>query len=315
MTPDVAPYARILVEAGTAHPKLVVVDAGLATSMQTAAFRAAFPERYVNLGIAEANAVGFASGLARRGFHPVVHSFANFLARRAHDQIAVSVALPGLPVTLVGGSCSVFDGKNGPSHFAGDDLATFTTLPGFSVFEPADAVDLAAVLTAAADRPAYLRLRRYGMPVSIGAHPTARAPVRLVHDGGPDAVATIVAIGAMLDETLTACRILDDDGFAVDLFHILRIKPLDADLILASAHRTRCVVAVENHVAVGGGASLVEARVAPLGIRFCSLSLPDEFQPAGDPNWLLARCGLDATSLAERIADFLTQESASCIAT
>lgn len=306
-------YARALVDVGAADPAVFVVDAGLATSMQTELFGERFPNRYVNLGIAEANAVGYASGLARRGFKPVVHSFANFLARRAHDQIAVSVAIARLPVTFVGGSCGLFDGRNGPSHFAGDDLATFTALPGFRVYEPADGIDLSLALSEAVDGdgPAYLRLRRYGMPAAIGGA-EARGPVRHVYDGGPAALGTAVVIGNLLDEAITAIRILDDERVPLDLIHVVRIKPLEFAPILASANRTGRAIVIENHVAAGGGAQAVMAAMASAGIRTTLLTLPQRFLPAGDPRWLLGETGFDANSLAERIAAELIPEAASC---
>lgn len=302
-------YARALADIGAADPAVFVVDAGLATSMQTELFRERFPNRYVNLGIAEANAVGYASGLARRGFKPVVHSFSNFLARRAHDQIAVSVAIARLPVTFIGGSCGVFDGRNGPSHFAGDDLSTFTALPGLQVFEPADEIDLRYALAEAlgSGGPAYMRLRRYGMPRMIGSA-EGRGPVRHLHRGGPAALATVVVVGNLLEEAITAVRILGDEGAPLDLIHVVRIKPLDAAPILASAARTRRVMVIENHVSGGGGAQTVMAAMA--GIHTTLLTLPDRFLPAGEPRWLLAQAGLDANSLADRIAAELSREAA-----
>lgn len=308
---DVPHYARVLCDIAAANPAVFVVDAGLATSMQTGPCRAMFPERYVNLGIAEANAVGYASGLARRGFRPIVHSFSNFLARRAHDQIAVSIALPGLPVVLVGGSCGVFDGRNGPSHFAGDDLATFNALPDFRIYEPADAVDLEHAMLEAVNGtgPAYVRLRRYGMPSAIGDRESRNA-TRRVHAAGEAAAITVVAVGNLLDEALTAIRILADDGISADLFHVMRIKPTDAGPILTSAENSGRAVVIENHYAIGGGAQAIAAALASHGIKVSSFTLPERFLPAGDPRWLLAHTGLDANSLAERIAASLAVEPA-----
>lgn len=311
MTADVPLYASVLANLGARVPSLVIVDAGLSDSMQTSLFRERFPDRSVNLGIAEANAVGFASGLARRGFRPVVHSFSNFLARRAHDQIAVSAALPGLPIVFVGGSCGVFDGGNGPSHFAGDDLATFLALPGMHVFEPADALDLDWALEQAVslDGPSYLRLRRYGMPRLLGEG-SNRAPTRAVLSTPDPSRATLLAIGSMLDETLTAARILADEGAGVDLIHLMRLKPLETAPILASVRRSGLAVIVENHVQAGGGGQAVATALAGAGLRALILSLPDVFLPAGEPRWLLAETGLDATALADRILAELRMEAA-----
>lgn len=302
MSHDAPLYARALHDVGREHANTIVVDAGLATSMQTNLFQAAFPERYVNLGIAEANAVGYASGLARRGFRPIVHSFSNFLARRAHDQIAVSIALPKLPVLLVGGSCGVFDGRNGPSHLAGDDLATFTALPGFRVYEPADGDDLKDSLreAMAENGPSYLRLRRNGMRAG-NAEPKDGNGTHLIQ-AAEGAVVTVVVIGNLLDEALTAVRILADQHVRADLFHVVRIKPLAIERLTASATRSRRTVVIENHCAVGGGAQAVTAALAGHGISISCFTLPDCFLPAGDPRWLLAQAGLDAISLSDRIA-------------
>jgi transketolase len=307
-------YAPLLTALGGRDERVVVVDAGLGSSMQTGQFRAAFPRRYINLGIAEANAVGFSSGLARRGLRPFVHSFSNFLARRAHDQIAISVVVPGLPVTFVAGSCGVFDGRNGPSHFAGDDLAGMCALPGMTLFEPADAADLATVLewAHASVGPVYLRLRRNGMPQAIGNPRQSRGAVRLIQLGPASPVVTVVAIGAILDEAVTSCRILVDHGIVPELFHVLRIKPLDGSTILASARNTGRIVVIENHVAHGGCAGDIAALAAGEGIRFDALTLPDNILPAGDPRWLLTHCGLDATSIAERISTLLISKSEPC---
>ncbi len=309
-------YAPLLESLGGVDKRIVVVDAGLGTSMQTGAFKARYPERYVNLGIAEANAVSFASGLARRGLRPFVHSFSNFLARRAHDQIAMSVVAGALPITYVAGSCGVFDGRNGPSHFAGDDLAAVCALPGMTAYEPADAVDLDGALKAAVayDGPTYIRLRRNGMPQSIGDCGRHTAPTRLIRLSDAVPEVTIVAIGTMLDEALIACKILLDHGVTAELAHVLRLKPLDPAEILASARRTRRVVAIENHVAHGGAATNVAAILAEAGISvdFASLTLPDEILPAGDQRWLLARCGLDATSIAERVIALQSTKGVPC---
>lgn len=300
-------YGELLVEIGRDHPDVVVLDAGLGSSMDTAGFQAAYPDRYVNLGIAEQNAVGVAAGLAREGYTPMLHSFANFLARRAHDQIAVSVAWPGVPVKLIAGSCGLWDGRNGPSHTGYDDLATVANLPGMFVAEPADQAQTRQLLSDALAHPgpAYVRLRRHGMPRDVARRPLDGGTVVARQAPGRPAC-TVVAAGSMLAEALYAARLLGDGGTAVDLIGVSSLTHADLDPVLESAARSGVVVVVENHAPHGGFADLVAAAVSPLGHGLHRLTLPREFLPAGDPDWLLAHCGLSGPQLADRITTILT---------
>jgi transketolase len=302
LTAGLTGYGDMLFELGADRSKLVVIDAGLGTSMQTARFARAFPDRYFNLGIAEQNAVGVASGLARRGFVPLVHSFSNFLARRAHDQVALSVAWPACGVKLIGGSCGVFDGRNGPSHFAFDDLAVMSALPGVFVAEAADWRQLRDVLATAVDfpGPAYLRVRRNGAPADLVPEAEPCIGTITVRQQ-PRALVTIVAGGSILAEVILASHLLVDVGLPVDVVHVSVLRPLDAAPIIASARRTGSVVVVENHCATGGFGDAVGRVLGPLGVRHQQFALPDAFLPAGDPEWLLGLCGLDGPTLAHRI--------------
>lgn len=291
-------YAAFLEEVGALEPATVVVDAGLATSMQTSRFAAAFPERYVNLGIAEQNAVGVASGLARRGFVPLVHSFGNFLARRAHDQVAVSVGWPGVNVKLVAGSVGLYDGRLGASHLATDDLATMTALPRVLVAEPATLGQTRALLLRAVrhDGPVYLRIRRHGWPARDRVELTDAGTV-VVHEAH-GARCTLIAGGSMLGETLDAAALLARDGIPADVIHVAVVQPLDAQPIIAAVERTGKVLVVENHGPVGGFGDAVARVLGPLGVRLIRLAIPVGQVPAGGPAFLLEHCGLDAVGIA-----------------
>lgn len=295
-----ADYEEILLEIAGGLSSAVVLDAGLATSMKTQLFREAFPDRYFNLGIAEQHAVSLASGLARRGFVPLLHTFSNFLARRAHDQIALSVCWPGCNVKLIAGSCGVFDGRNGPSHMATDDLAAMMALPGMLVVEPGDQRQTRGLLRRiiAARGPAYVRLRRHDVPRDLlPDHPD---------DGGTHVVqrrdgarVTLVIAGSLLGEGLLATKMLNDRRVLVDALHVAVLKPFDDEPVVRSAARTRLVVTLENHVASGGISDAVNRVIGPMGVRQLRRALPDRFIPAGDPAWQLAHCGLDAASIAD----------------
>lgn len=299
------PYGDMLTALGEREPRTVVLDAGLATSMQTSGFAARFPDRYFNLGIVEQHAVGLAAGLARRGLVPLVHSFSNFLARRAHDQIAVSVAWPGCNVKLIGGSCGIFDGRNGPSHQAIDDLAAMAALPGLAVMEPGDQHQTRTLLAHAVAMagPVYLRLRRFGAPADLtgGADPTR--PIMLEEPGR--AVATLVACGSMLEIALEAAHILADAGRPVELLQVAVLRPLDTTLLAASAARTGAVAIVENHTTSGGFGSIIAEALGPLGVRLQRIGLPSAFLPAGAPAWQADAAELSAEAVAYRVAMFV----------
>jgi transketolase len=301
-------YESILLELGGGDPRVLVLDAGLGTSMRTELFRRACPERYFNLGIAEQNAVGVASGLARRGFVPLVHSFSNFIARRAHEQVALSVAWPRCNVKLIGGSCGLFDGRNGPSHMAIDDLSAMAALPGMTVVEPGDAGQTRAMLAMllSGDGPAYLRLRRNGPDAALlSPGDAARATAGLRRHDAPRC--TLVSCGTMLEETLAAAHILETGGVPFDLIHVAVLAPLDATAIVDSALRSRCVITVENHAASGGFGDAVARAIGPRGIPHARLALPDRLVPAGDAGWQLAWCELDASSIARRVEAFMKE--------
>ncbi|HEX8451649.1 MAG TPA: transketolase C-terminal domain-containing protein [Longimicrobium sp.] len=296
-------YEQILLEVGGADPGVLVLDAGLATSMRTHLFARAFPERYFNLGIAEQNAVGVAGGLARRGWIPLLHTFSNFVTRRAHDQLALSVAWPGCAVGVVGGSCGVFDGRNGPSHMAVDDLSAVSALPGMWVAEPGDLRQTRELLgrLVRLGGPGYLRVRRFGAPHDLLGAPLPPGGT-VVARPRPDARCTLVSCGTLLGEVLRAAELLEARGVAAEVVHAAVLKPLDAAPILESAARTGMLATVENHVAAGGWGDAVARHAGPRGIPHLRLAIPDAYVPAGDPAWQLAWCGLDAESVAARVA-------------
>lgn len=301
MTTDFG-YAAALRDIGERYPLVVCLDAGLATSTHTHAFATAFPERYLNLGIAEQNAVGVASGLARRGMVPILHSFSNFLARRALDQIAISVACARANVKLVATTCGIHDGRNGPSHTAFEDLATMGSLPTMRVIEPGDGHQTRAHLDAIVREPgpAYLRIQRHGLPDVLAPELDERGSVLLRVQ--PDAACTLVLCGSMLAEGLRAAQLLDDHGASPEIVHCSVLQPFDGKPVLDSALRTRRVITVENAPASGGFGDAVARLLGPLGIAHERLHLRREFMPAGSPQWLLRHNGLDAESIANRVS-------------
>lgn len=301
-------YAAALHEIGARHPRVVCLDAGLATSTHTQVFASAFPERYFNLGIAEQNAVGVASGLARRGFVPVLHSFSNFLARRALDQIAISVACAQANVKLVATSAGIHDGRNGPSHTAFEDLATMASLPAMRVIEAGDGRQTRAHLEAIvrSSGPAYLRVQRYRLPDVLVPELGDAAMTMIL--AAPQAVCTLVLCGSMLATGLQAVQMLVDRGVRLEVVHCSVLQPFDGELVRASALRTRRVITVENGPEAGGFGDAVARVIGPLGISHQRLHLRREFPPAGSSAWLLRHNGLDPESIAAAVVAKTTGE-------
>jgi transketolase len=290
-----APYRDALVALGERDPRVVVLGADLAGSTETDGFRARFPDRFFNLGVAEQNAVGVAAGLAMEGFVPFFHSFGVFTTRRPYEQVCVQVAMHRTNVKLVG-ALPGLSSRLGATHQAIDDLSLMRTLPGMTVVDPADATEMIQVLGAAADHdgPFYFRMMRREVPVLFDAgtyrFETGRAV--LVEDG-PDV--TLVSTGSMLRTVLEASSLLAGESVRASVLHVPTLKPIDADAIAGRAAATGALVTAENHLVTGGLGSavaevLAERRPAPLE----RVGLRDTFAAPGTAEHLLARYGMAA---------------------
>lgn len=306
MAARIPEYDFLLEEIGKRNARVVCLDAGLGSAMKTERFARSFPKRYYNFGIAEQNMVGVASGLARRGFIPIVHSLSNFLTRRALDQIAVSVAWPHCNVKFIGGSCGLFDGRNGPSHMAQEDMGVMASLPGMMVAEPGDQKQTEELMDMLIEHkgPAYMRLRRHGVPNSISAKGNGGDGTILLQSFTAPSC-TLIICGTMLEEGLTASKALMDDAVDHDLINLTVLSPLRIDIIVESAKRSGLVISVENHVAVGGFGDAISRSIGPLGVRHIRMTLPHEFIPAGFPQWQMKYCKLDSESIRKVTLDSL----------
>jgi transketolase len=295
-----APYRQALVDLGERNPDVLVLGADLTGSTETDGFRDRFPDRFINLGVAEQNAVGVAAGLAMEGFIPVFHSFGVFTTRRPYEQVCIQVAMEGTNVKLVG-ALPGLSSRLGATHQAIDDLSLMRTLPGMTVVDPADATEMVQVLEAAVahDGPFYFRMHRREVPVLLDpeAYRFELGRAVLMADG-PDV--TLVTTGSMLATTLEAASRLGN----ASVLHVPTLKPLDARAIIDRAERTRALVTVENHLVTGGLGSavaevLAEHHPAPLE----RVGLRDTFAAPGTPGYLLERYGMtvaDVVSAARR---------------
>ncbi len=293
-------YGKALVELGRTNDKIVVLDADLSGSTKTAVFAKEFPERFFNAGIAEANMVGMAAGLAAGGMIPFASTFAVFAAGRAFEQIRQSIAYPRLNVKIVATHGGITVGEDGGSHQSVEDLAIMRSLPNMTVLCPADGPETAAAIRAAAGYrgPVYVRLGRGKVPVvfedecrfSIGRGVTLRE--------GSDL--TFITTGLMTAEALQAARILAEERISARVVHLGTVKPLDIELVLKAARETGAVVTAEEHSVIGGlGGAVCEALAEGCPAPVERVGLRDQFGQSGSADELLAYYGLTAAHLVE----------------
>jgi len=298
-----APFGDGLVALGARRPDVVVLSADLGKYTDVAPFAAAYPERFFQIGMAEANMMGVAGGLAKTGLLPFAVTYGVFATRRAYDQIAMALATGpsrGVVVAFLPGITTPFRA----THQAIDDLALMRALPGMTVLDPADSTELAAAVAAAAehDGPVYMRGLRGavaqlfepdGFEFEIGR-------ARIVREGGD---AGIVATGLGTQWALEAASLLADRGIEASVLHVPTLKPADSDAIAEFCGRFDRLTTVENHSVVGGLASVVADTVAARGVgtRVVALGVPDRWAPAGTLDYIRSQLRLDAAGIAEAV--------------
>lgn len=304
-------FGQALVEMADRYPKMVVFDADVAASTQTAAFGKAHPERFYEMGIAEANMVGAAAGMALCGFTPWVSTFAVFIAKRALDQVRVSVAHTNLPVKLNGTYGGLPTGRAGATHSSVEDLAIMRAMPNMTVLCPADAVETVAMadLAMGIDGPVYLRTVRCEVPVIFepGWKPVIGRAARLTQ--GNDVA--ICSEGMMTPVARAAVDLLAARGIAARLLHFGTLKPFDTEAVLDAARGCGAIVTLENHSVIGGLGGAVAEALADAGAQ-CPvrrLGFPDVFMESGDDDAIFAGFGMDPEGVARAAEDLLTRKT------
>jgi transketolase len=308
-------YGAELLALGQADLRIVALDADLSGSTKSAVFGRACPQRFFNVGIAEQNMVGIAAGLAASGKIPYASSFAIFIAGRAFEQVRQSVAYPRLPVRLAGSHAGVTVGADGASHQAIEDIALMRVLPHMTVLVPADAVATRSLVRSTVDLegPAYLRLGRANVPTIYGPEGLDRTDFR---PGGSQALlegadATIVACGVLVAEALRAAYDAAGDGLSVGVIDAYSLKPLDEGAVLAAARRSGALVTAEEHSVIGGlGAAVAELTAANWPVPVVRVGLMDRFGESGEPDELLAACGLTAPHIRAAVDRAIALKSA-----
>jgi transketolase len=296
------PYGAALVELARRRPEIVCLGADLTRQTETDLFRDEIPERFINIGMAEANMLSIAGGLARAGRIVFVNTFGVFCTRRCFDQIAMSVAYPNLNVKIVGFMPGL-SSPGGPSHQAIEDVALMRALPNMTVVEPADAIETEQIVEAIADRPGpvYLRLKRGEIPLIFDHTHRLDLTKAQVVAGGEGSDVCIVTAGMMLSASLAAARTLAENGVAAAVINVPVIKPLDGATVAAMARRSRIVITVENHTIVGGLGSAIAEALAEAGISapLRRLGIADTFAEAGSREYLFAKYGLSTQNIVE----------------
>lgn len=297
-------YGAALLDLARVDPRIICLGADLTAPTETDLFRDQIPERYLQVGIAEANMIGVAGGLARAGYIPFVHSFCVFLTRRSYDQVAMQVAYPQTNVKLVGFMPGITTAL-GVSHQAIDDIALMRALPNMTIIEPSGPHQIRAAVEAAARHagPVYLRLKRRDETekANVPTGPFALGRMNMLRDGSD---ALIVACGMTTNEALEAATQLERDGISSGVIEMPTIKPLDRTLVDA-ARKVATVVTVENHSIVGGLGSAVVELLMDHGVnaRVRRLGLPDTFALGASTRFLMEKFGLDAHRVAQVVRE------------
>ena len=295
-----AAYGRKLAELGEKY-NFYVMDADLSGSTQTAVFGKKYPDRFINCGIAEANMISVAAGIASTGVPVFASSFAMFACGRAFEQIRNSVAYPELPVKICASHAGITVGEDGATHQFNEDLAIMRALPEMTVVSPADSVSTEALLEEIVtyDRPLYMRLGRYAVPqvYNAGEQEFKLGKGVVVADGKD---VTVIATGIMVSAAIEARAILAQDGIDAAVIDIHTIKPLDKDVIVEAARETGAVVTCEEHNIIGGlGSAVCEALSEECPVPVVRVGVRDEYGRSGKVPELLDMYGLTPRHIVE----------------
>lgn len=292
-------YGEALVELGKINKDVVVLDADLTKSTKTNLFQEKFPERHFNVGIAEADLIGTAAGLATCGKIAFASTFAMFAAGRGFEQIRNTVAYPKLNVKIAPTHAGISVGEDGGSHQSVEDIALMRAIPGMVVLSPADAVETKKMVFAAAEYngPVYIRMGRLDVE-TIFDEATYDFQIGIANTVREGNDVTIAATGLMTAEALKAADILAQEGISVRVINIGTIKPLDGETILKAAQETKFIITAEEHSVIGGLGSAVSeflSEVHPTKVK--KLGLYDKFGQSGKANELLEKYELTAAKL------------------
>ena len=302
-------YSDALLLLGASDPRVFVLDADLAKSTTTDRFKAAYPDRFIDCGIAEQDMVGIAAGLSLMGKIPFTSTYGTFMVDRALDQIRVTVAYAELNVKIIGAHGGISVGPDGATHQALEDLGTMRMLPHMTVINPCDATEArkATLAVAAMQGPAFIRLGREPVPIVTDDDTPFAIGKGMTFEDGDDV--TIAATGSMVYEALLAHAALAQQGIHARVLNIHTIKPIDRDLLVQAARETGAVVTAEEHQVMGGfGSAVAEALAQECPVPMEFVGVHDRFGESGTPEELLTAFGCRHTDIEAAVRRVLARK-------
>ena len=302
-------YVDLLIEQAAKDERIVLLEADLSKAAGTGRFKEAYPDRLINVGIAEANMVGVAAGMSAMGKIPFTHTFTAFATRRCCDQVTLSVAYAGLNVKLMGSDPGVTAELNGGTHMSMEDISIMRNIPGMTIYEPVDSAQLKKIFPqiVAAPGPVYIRLlRRNAVEIFNDSQEFALGKGTMIKEGSD---VTILCSGIMAAESIKAAEMLKNDGIDAEIINIHTIKPLDVQMVAKSAKKTGAVVTAENHSVIGGlGSAVSEALSESYPVPVRRVGINDHFGEVGLTDFLMEKYGLTAAHIVEEAKMAITMK-------
>lgn len=303
-------YGEALAELGDKYENLYVFDADLAAATKTNIFKNKFPDRFFDCGIAEANMMGVAAGMAAAGKIPFASTFAMFAAGRAFEIIRNSIGYPHLNVKIGATHAGISVGEDGATHQCNEDIALMRTIPGMTIINPADDIEARAAVKAAIDYvgPVYMRFGRLAVPV-FNDHDTYKFEIGkgIKLREGKDI--TIIATGLMVYEAIEAGKVLSANGIEADIINIHTIKPIDKEIIIESAKKTGLVLTVEEHSVIGGlGSAVADVLVENIPTKLIKIGVNDEYGYSGPAVDLLKKFGLSSENIIKTATEAISSK-------
>ncbi len=293
-------YVELLIDYAEKNPNVVIVEADLMKALGTTKFYERFPNRTINVGVAEANMIGVAAGLANMGKLPFTHTFTPFATRRVFDQVTLSVAYSQLNVKMVGSDPGVMAELNGGTHMSLEDVGIMRNIPTMTIVEPVDGVQLAALFPQIAEHngPVYIRLLRKSFSPIFEANQEFTLGKATTIKTGIDV--TIIATGIMVQEALDARELLAKSGISASVINIHSVKPIDKEAIIEAAKKTNAIVTAENHNIINGlGSAVAEVLSENYPTILERIGTKDHFGEVGKADFLMEKFELKAKNIAE----------------